>query len=91
MNTHIRPPFKIRVTGVTCVTTYTKRPDSLTLKPVTLMNDLQYTSCDADQTCNARTPHLLLADVGLGACRWIGLHDSGRGTESNNKGQDQWR
>ena len=88
MTTHIHILFKIHVTGVTRVTTLAKRPDSLVFEPVTLIGDSPYTSCDIDQTCNARaTPHLRRADVGLGVCRWRRLHDTGRGIERNALGQ----
>lgn len=92
MTPHMHTPLKIHVTGVTRVTTFGKRPNSLTLTPVTLMSDFPYTFFDADQTCNARaTPYLLLADLGLGVRRWIRLHDTGRGTETNTKGQQRCR
>lgn len=88
MTTHIHTPFKIHVTGVTRVTTLAKRPDSLIFKTVTLMGDSPYTSCDIDQTCNAKaTRYSLRADVESGVCRWRRLHDTGRGIERNALGQ----
>lgn len=49
---HILP--KIGVTGVTHVTTYAKRPNSLAFTPVTRMLGSPYSRCNSAQTCNAK-------------------------------------
>lgn len=80
----IHPPFKIRVTGVTRVTAYAKRPNSLVLTPVTRLRGCSYTRCNAAQTCNARTSSRpLRADARRTRLqrvfRWLRSQNIGRG------------
>lgn len=55
MSTYIRTSSKSGVTGVTRVTTYAKRPNSLAFKSVTRMRGAPYSRCNSTQTCNAKT------------------------------------
>lgn len=55
MSTYLRTSSKSGVTGVTRVTTYAKRPNSLAFTSVTRMRDYPYFRCNSTQTCNART------------------------------------
>lgn len=74
MSAYIRIPSKSRVTGVTRVTTYAKRPNSLALTPVTRWHGWFYTRCNAAQMCNAKTPpHPLMAEVRRAATKQLSL------------------
>lgn len=84
MSTYIHIPSKIRVTGVTRVTTCGERPNSLAPTPVTRLRVFSYTRCNAVQTCNAKkSPRLLRADVRRTLIqrdsRWLRLQNAGRG------------
>lgn len=57
MNVRFHILSKIGVTGVTHVTTYTKRPYSLAFTPVTRERGSPYSRCNSAQTCNAKTSH----------------------------------
>ena len=81
---HILP--KNGVTGVTHVTTVTKRLNLLTLRLVTRLRGCSYTRCNSAQTCNAKTRLrpaagrcLLRADKGL---RWLRSQNIGRGIKA---------
>jgi hypothetical protein len=64
MSAYIRTPFKSGVTGVTRVTTYAKRPNSLTFTSVTRMRGYPFTRCNAAPRCNVKTsPRPLWADI----------------------------
>lgn len=54
MSTYIRTSSKSGVTGVTRVTTYAKRPNSLAFTPVTRMLSSPYSRCNSAKTCNAK-------------------------------------
>lgn len=81
---HILP--KIGVTGVTHVTTATKRLNSLTLRLVTRLRGCSYTRCNSAQMCNAKTSHFPTA----GRClprtergfRWLRSQNIGRGIKA---------
>jgi hypothetical protein len=84
MSTSIHPPSKIHVTGVTRVTVFANRQDSLALASVTRLHDFPYTRRNAALRCNAGTSPSLAA----GHCsafwlecksRWLRLQDAGRG------------
>lgn len=84
MSAYIHTPSKIRVTGVTRVTLYAKRPNSLAPTPVTRLRFFSYTRCNAVQTCNTKKiPRLLRADVRRTLIqrdsRWLRLQNAGRG------------
>jgi hypothetical protein len=55
MSTYIRTSSKSGVTGVTRVTTYAKRPNSLAFKSVTRMRGAPYSRCNSAKKCNAKT------------------------------------
>lgn len=86
MSANILTHSKIRVTGVTRVTFYAKRPNSLAFEPVTRLRDCLDTPCNAALVCNAKlSPRLLQATV-QGALlqpnsRWLRLQNEGRGIE----------
>jgi hypothetical protein len=87
MNVRIHILSKIGVTGVTHVTTATKRPNSLTFRLVTRLRGLSYTRCNSAQTCNAKTSprppagrRLPRADKGF---RWLRSQNIGRGIETH--------
>lgn len=84
MSAYIHIPFKIRVTGVTRVTTCGERPNSLAPPLVTRLRVFSYTRCNAAQTCNAKkSPRLLRADVRRTLIQrdsgWLRLQNTGRG------------
>ena len=62
MRVLIHPSTKSGVTRVTRVTTFAKRLNLLAFCPVTRSRYIQYSPCNADLLCNARTrPRLLQA------------------------------
>lgn len=86
MNVTIHILSKISVTGVTHVTTATKRPNSLTVRLVTRLLGCSYTRCNSAQTCNAKTSPppaagrcLPRADRGLSLCMFAKYRARDRG------------
>lgn len=70
MREHTQRPSKTGVTGVTRVTSIAKGPVSLASTPVTQLNDIAYTRCNAAHACNAKvSAQVLRAGVFAPACQ----------------------